>query len=71
MAAGGARRAALVVVLLVAVSGYHAHHPLHSLQYMHPDDEGRPATSQDDHGTEALESKAREQRESVPVRPRR
>ncbi|XP_050723102.1 uncharacterized protein LOC127001910 [Eriocheir sinensis] len=71
MAAGGARRAALVAVLVVTVSGYHAHRPLHSLQYMHPDGEGRPAISQDDHGNEAPESKAREQRESVPVRPRR
>lgn len=75
MAAGGARRVAVGMVVMamlgVAVSAYHAHRPPYSLNYMHPDNEGRPATTQDDHGSGASESKARKQRESVPVRPRR
>lgn len=64
------RCAALAAVVVVAVCGYLAHPPSNKLTYTYPEDD-EPATSQDNHDTEAPDSKTREQRETVYLRPRR
>lgn len=71
MVAGGARCVVLAVVVVTAVSGYHAHHPQQGLQYTHTKEETRPTTTHDGHDTEMPESTTTEQQERVYVRPRR